>query len=142
LPGTRSGLRTLSSPRSEQSLLSKVLIVDDDGTSRQAVRSLFEGEAGFDVCGEAVNGLDALAKANHLSPDIIVLDLSMPVMNGLEAAELLKLILPRVPIFMLTVHSGPEVQGAAQAAGVDAVFSKSEDLSRLITRAKAVLHAE
>ena len=67
-----------------------VLIVDDSDSVRIAVRALFEAEPGFIVVGEAVNGMDAINKADELAPDLIVLDLSMPIMNGLEAAETLK----------------------------------------------------
>ena len=73
-------------------LMPTVLIVDDSDSVRIAVRALFEAEPGFSVVGEAVNGMDAINKADELAPDLIVLDLSMPIMNGLEAAETLKSI--------------------------------------------------
>ena len=113
-----------------------VLIVDDSESVRAAVRAMFEAEPEFTVAGEAVNGLDAIVKAEELSPDLIVLDLSMPIMNGLEAAETLKARWPTIPIFVLTAHGGPEVDRAARAAGVDAVFSKGDDLQRLISSAR------
>jgi DNA-binding NarL/FixJ family response regulator len=113
-----------------------VLIVDDSESVRASVRAMFEAEPEFTVAGEAVNGLDAIVKAEELSPDLIVLDLSMPIMNGLEAAETLKARWPTIPIFVLTAHGGPEVDRAARAAGVDAVFSKGDDLQRLISSAR------
>ena len=114
-----------------------VLIVDDSESVRASVRAMFEAEPEFTVAGEAVNGLDAIVKAEELSPDLIVLDLSMPIMNGLEAAETLKSRWPTIPIFVLTAHGGPEVDRAARAAGVDAVFSKGgDDLQRLISSAR------
>ena len=115
-----------------------VLIVDDSDSVRIAVRALFEAEPGFSVVGEAVNGMDAIDKADQLVPDLIVLDLSMPIMNGLEAAETLKSNCPSTPIFILTAHGGPEVDRAARAAGVDAVFSKGgDDMGKLIASARA-----
>jgi two-component system nitrate/nitrite response regulator NarL len=115
-----------------------VLIVDDSDSVRIAVRALFEAEPGFRVVGEAVNGMDAIDKADELVPDLIVLDLSMPIMNGLEAAETLKSNSPSTPIFILTAHGGPEVDRAARAAGVDAVFSKAgEDMDKMIASARA-----
>lgn len=114
-----------------------VLIVDDSESVRAAIRELFEAEPEFSVIGEAVNGLDAIGKAEELSPDLIVLDLSMPIMNGLEAADTLKSRWPDVPIFVLTAHGGPEVERAARAAGVDAVFSKGDDMQKLIGSARA-----
>src|SRR5690349_1374095 len=72
-----------------------ILIVDDNAHIRLALCELFKREADLEVCGEAGNGKEAIAKALELHPDLIVLDLSMPVMNGLDAArELKRLILP------------------------------------------------
>lgn len=115
-----------------------VLIVDDSESVRISVRALFEAEPDFTVIGEAVNGLDAIGKAEELLPELIVLDLSMPIMNGLEAAETLKSNLPTTPIFVLTAHGGPEVDRAARAAGVDAVYSKSDDLRKMVGDARAI----
>jgi two-component system nitrate/nitrite response regulator NarL len=119
--------------------MTTVLIVDDSESVRLTVRKAFENEAEFSVVGEAANGMEAILKAEELSPDLIILDLSMPIMNGLEAAETLKSSLPGTPIFILTAHGGPEVDRAARAAGVDAVFSKGDDLQKLITGARAML---
>ncbi|MDP9338170.1 MAG: response regulator transcription factor [Acidobacteriota bacterium] len=113
-----------------------VLIVDDSDSVRASVRALFEAEPEFTVVGEAVNGMDAINKADELSPDLIILDLSMPIMNGLEAAETLKSTSPSTPIYILTAHGGPEVDRAARAAGVDAVFSKAEDMDAMMARAR------
>ena len=113
-----------------------VLIVDDSDSVRASVRALFEAEPDFTVAGEAVNGLDAINKADELAPDLIILDLSMPIMNGLEAAEALKSTSPTTPIYILTAHGGPEVDRAARAAGVDAVFSKGEDMDALMSKAR------
>jgi two-component system nitrate/nitrite response regulator NarL len=119
-----------------------VLIVDDSESARVAVRKLFEAEPEFSVVGEAVNGMDAIDKAGELSPDLIVLDLSMPIMNGLEAAETLKSASPSTPIYILTAHGGPEVDRAARAAGVDAVFSKGNDMDEMIAKARAAFGAK
>lgn len=115
-----------------------VLIVDDSESVRISLRALFEAEQDFRVLGEAVNGLDAIGKAEELLPELIVLDLSMPIMNGLEAAETLKSNLPTTPIFVLTAHGGPEVDRAARAAGIDAVYSKGSDLQKMIGDARAI----
>jgi two-component system, NarL family, nitrate/nitrite response regulator NarL len=115
-----------------------VLIVDDSESVRISIRALFEAEQDFSVIGEAVNGLDAIGKAEELLPELIILDLSMPIMNGLEAAETLKSSLPTTPIFVLTAHGGPEVDRAARAAGVDAVYSKGENLQKMVGDARAL----
>lgn len=72
-----------------------VLIVDDNAFIRQSLCELFKREADFEVCGEAENGKDAIEKARELHPDLIVLDLSMPIMNGFAAARVLKRLLLR-----------------------------------------------
>ena len=77
-----------------------ILIADDSAAIRDALRELLEGEADWRVCGEAENGREAIQQAEQLHPDLIVLDLSMPVMNGLEAGRQLKILLPTVPLVM------------------------------------------
>jgi DNA-binding NarL/FixJ family response regulator len=118
--------------------LKNVLIVDDHAHIRRATRAIFESEPEFAVCGEAVNGKDAIEKARELRPDLIVLDFSMPVMNGLEAARLLKKILPGVHVIMLTAHENAFSDLVARAAGVSAVISK-ENSMKLVTQARMLL---
>jgi DNA-binding NarL/FixJ family response regulator len=103
-----------------------ILIVDDDKRVRNVLRSFVESRTHFDVCGEAVNGIDAIEKARTLNPDLIVMDLSMPVMNGLEAGAVLKAMLPKVPIVMYTVHDTAAMKVQALAAGVRAVVQKHD----------------
>ena len=88
-----------------ESLVPKfILIVDDSAVIRRAIRSFLQSRPGFEVCGEAADGIEALAKAEELKPDLIVLDFSMPKMNGLEAAAALQKIMPKVPIILYTFH--------------------------------------
>jgi DNA-binding NarL/FixJ family response regulator len=83
------------------------------------MRDFLENETSFKVCGEAVDGYDAIQKAKDLNPDLIILDFSMPKMNGIEAARVLKKILPQTPIVMLTSHH-PSVLGYdTHAVGID-----------------------
>jgi len=113
----------------------KVLVVDDEPNIRELVQVALK----FHGCSvtTAASGTDALRQAEAGQPDLIVLDLSMPIMNGLEAAETLKLNSPSTPIYILTAHGGPEVDRAARAAGVDAVFSKAgEDMDKMIATAR------
>ena len=116
-----------------------MLIVDDQAVVRAAVRDLFESHSGFEVCGEAENGVEAIVKARELKPDLVILDLSMPLMNGLEAARTLRQILPDVPVFLLTAHYTAATEQAAFDVGIRAVFSKYRGLDPIITRARAVL---
>lgn len=119
--------------------MSTVLIVDDQAVVRAAVRDLFESHSGFEVCGEAENGADAIVKARALKPDLIILDLSMPLMNGFDAARTLRQILPDVPVFLLTAHHSEATKQAALDVGIRAVFSKYQGLDPIITRARAAL---
>lgn len=117
----------------------RVLLVDDNAVVRTLLRRLFESQPDFEISGEAENGRDAVEKAEKLKPDLIILDLSMPVMTGLEAAALLKQILPDTRIILFTQHEGREVKQLAQTARVDAVVSKSEAVSDLVVKAQALL---
>ena len=95
-----------------------VLIVDDNAYIRQALCDLFKREADFEVCGEAENGKEAIAKARELHPDLIVLDLSMPVMNGLDAARELKRLMPTVPLLMYSAFGDRLVEHQARLVGI------------------------
>jgi YesN/AraC family two-component response regulator len=80
----------------------RILIVDDHEHIRKIIRAFMESESGCVVCGEAVDGYDAIEKAQELKPDLIILDVSMPRMNGIEAAPRLKNMLPQTPIVLFT----------------------------------------
>jgi DNA-binding NarL/FixJ family response regulator len=88
----------------------RILIVDDSTVLRNGLRSLLERHSGWLVCGEAVNGQDGLNKARELHPDIVVLDLSMPVMDGLEAAKHLSVISPCTPVVLFTNYDCPQAK--------------------------------
>ena len=117
----------------------RVLLVDDNAVVRCFVRRLFESQPDFEISGEAENGSDAVEKAEKLKPDLIILDLIMPVMNGLDAAPLLKQLLPDTLIILFTQQDGSEVERLAQAAGIDAIVSKSQVASELVLKAQALL---
>lgn len=119
-------------------VLRRVFIVDDSRVVRKAVCSLFIS-GGFSVCGEAEDGRQAIEKAKRLRPDLIVLDFSMPVMNGIQAATILKQIMPHVPIILFTGHASSILEEGAFAAGIASVVSKDQDISDLVTEAHALL---
>jgi DNA-binding NarL/FixJ family response regulator len=106
-----------------------ILIVDDSEEIRSQLRSYFQQNSNWKVCGEAVDGRDAIQKAEQLMPDLIILDLSMPVMNGFEAARELKHIRPQIPLVMFTTFKTPVLEKEAASAGFAAVLSKSESNS-------------
>ena len=116
-----------------------VIVVDDNPLIRQALCELFTREGEFDVCGQAENGQEAIERAQQLHPDLVVTDLSMPIMNGLEAARVLKRLMPAVPVIIYTAHSDPLVEKEARSAGASAVVSKSEAVAVLIGKARSLL---
>jgi DNA-binding NarL/FixJ family response regulator len=117
----------------------RVLIVDDNYAVRSMVRQVFELEPDFEISGEAENGRDAIQKAENLKPDLVILDLSMPVMSGLDAAPRLKQLLPGVRIILFTVEESNELDRLARACGINAVVAKREAASRLVSQAQALL---
>jgi len=119
-----------------------VLIVDDHEAIRRELCRIFQSLPEFMVCGEAVDGADAISKAEQLSPDLVILDLAMPEMNGLEAAGALRYMLPDAKLFLLTAYHNRELELAALQQGVHAVFSKYDNLDGLIRRAQAELKLE
>jgi len=118
-----------------------VLVVDDNAAMRSALREVFAREGDFEVCGEAENGRDAIEKAKQLHPALIVTDLSMPLMNGLEETRILKKLMPTVPVIIYSVHTGAIVLKEALDAGASAVVSKSEAVAVLIGTARELLDA-
>src|ERR1700686_2730196 len=92
-----------------------ILLVDDSDFERFTIRAAVEGLTNFRVCGEASNGADAIKMAAELKPDLVIMDLAMPLMNGLEAATVLKNAIPGVPIVLLTLYAD-EVRGPTSSA--------------------------
>ena len=116
-----------------------VLVVDDNAVIRHTLCQLFTAEADFDVCGEAENGQDAIEKAQALHPDLMVMDLSMPVMSGIDAARALKTLMPTVPVIIFSEYSDVFSEQEARSAGVSALVSKSEHVSVLLGKARSLL---
>ena len=109
----------------------RVLVVDDSSLVRRELKKLFLSYPAFEVCGEADNGLAGLEKAAELRPDLIVIDFSMPVMNGLDAAREIHRAMPHVPIILFTVHSTCQKLELLLSAGISAVVDKGEPLTLL-----------
>lgn len=112
----------------------KVLIVDDNPAIRHAVRSCIEARSDWQVCGEAENGKVATEMVRRLHPRVVILDLSMPVMNGLEAAREIAAVIPRTEMVMFTSHTTGQLLRDAQKVGIKVVLSKEGDhvLDRLL----------
>ena len=114
-----------------------VLLVDDSAQIRKLLCSLFES-AGFQICAEAENGTEAIEQAAKSAPDLIVLDLSMPGVNGFEAAKILRQMLPTTPIILFTMYADSISTKEAAAAGISSVVPKA-DVDMLISEAQAQL---
>jgi CheY-like chemotaxis protein len=120
-------------------MLKRILIADDDASIRKVTRCFLESRTTCQVCGEAVDGADAVIKAGTLHPDLILLDYSMPVMNGIEAGAILKAMLPEVPVILFTGLDASSIEPAAISAGIRAVLPKT-DMGRLAKHLDILLH--
>ncbi|MFY9801939.1 MAG: response regulator [Candidatus Acidiferrales bacterium] len=121
-------------------MVKRVLIADDSQDMRQLLCRVFESEEGFEMCSEAVDGADAIAKARAHRPDLIILDLSMPVMNGIDAARIMHREMPAVPIILYTLYAQAIQPAEAAAAGIRRVVPKTEIMS-LVRHAHEVFRA-
>jgi DNA-binding NarL/FixJ family response regulator len=115
-----------------------VLLVDDNAFIRHVLSQVFSSETDFDICGEAENGREGIDKAQELRPDLVVMDLSMPVMNGIAAVHILKAIMPTVPLIIFSEYSDVFSESEARSEGVSLV-SKSANVSVLINKARDLL---
>jgi DNA-binding NarL/FixJ family response regulator len=110
----------------------KIFIIDDSKIVRELVRRYLESRLECIVCSEAADGLDAIDHAREVDPDLIILDISMPRLNGLDAAVILHEMLPRVPIILYTLHKSIVSPKRSQAACIRAVVSKSDPIDVLV----------
>ena len=123
------------------SMTKRIMVADDNPSIRRALRHILESRQDWMVSSEAVDGRDAIDKAQKLHPDLIVLDVSMPVMNGLDAARVLRHIMPAVPVILCSLHTDEVLQAEASAVGVKAVVSKAQNMQVLVNKAEELLEA-
>jgi len=119
----------------------RILIVDDSPLVRQRLRDLLHQHPDWQVCGEAANGQDAIARARELAPDIIVLDFLMPGMNGVQAAREIGKLIPDVPILMFTTYLSRQLVEEARNVGIRGAVAKS-DARCVIDGVEALLRHE
>jgi DNA-binding NarL/FixJ family response regulator len=103
----------------------RVLVVDDNESVRRSIHQILRSQADIEVVCEAVDGADALAKVREHQPDVMLLDITMPTMNGLEVAEVIKREFPSVQVLIVSQHDSRGFQWAALAAGVSGYIIKS-----------------
>ncbi len=116
----------------------RILIADDHEEVRRGVRSLLGSRMDWDVCGEAVDGQDAIRKAKELKPDVVLLDISMPHLNGLEAARVIRKETPESEILILSQYDASEMVQAALEAGARGFVAKSDVFRDLLAAVEAV----
>jgi DNA-binding NarL/FixJ family response regulator len=116
----------------------RILLVDDHPVVRQGLRTLLEARSGWKVIGEASDGAEALEKAKDLNPDVMVLDVTMPKMNGLEACRLLRRQAPQLEILFVTQHDSPQMMREALEAGARGYVVKSNAARDLLAAVEAV----
>jgi DNA-binding NarL/FixJ family response regulator len=109
----------------------RIFVVDDNAPIRGLVREFIESRPGFEICGEATDGLEGIEKGRELKPDLIVLDFLMPRINGLQAALMLHEIVPNTPIILFTFYKDAIPRDLAHAAGVASILSKTDQLAML-----------
>jgi DNA-binding NarL/FixJ family response regulator len=110
----------------------RILIADDSPSVRDVLRTFLRNHEEIEICGEAVDGLDALKKAQSLKPDLILLDLVMPEINGAEVASILKQKMPDIRIILFTMYSESVGKALSSAIGVDVVLSKPDGMSHIV----------
>jgi DNA-binding NarL/FixJ family response regulator len=116
----------------------RILLVDDHPVVRQGLKTLLEGQSGWEVVGEASDGFEALDKADNLQPNVIVLDVTMPGMNGLEACRLLRQRVPSLEVLFVTQHDSPQMMREALDAGARGYVVKSNAARDLLEAVQAV----
>ena len=118
--------------------MAKILIVDDEPIVHRLLQHHLE-RAGYELLA-ATNGREAIERAEQCKPDLVVMDLSMPVMNGLDAARAIKRVLPDVPVIMFSNYSDKFSEEEARSAGISAMVSKTESVSVLVAKARLLIN--
>ncbi len=122
----------------ETYVATRILIADDSPVVRQCLGRLLCRHLGWEVCGEASDGGDALRKAQELTPDVVVLDFMMPGKNGIEVAREIAKLLPKIPILLCSVFLTPQLVDLARGAGIAGTLSKG-DLNKVIPCVETLL---
>lgn len=117
----------------------RILIADDSRTVRHSLHGLLERHRDWIVCAEAVDGADAIDKAQQCKPDIVILDFFMPRMTGVEAGKVLSHLLPSVPVLIVTLYITPQLIAQAKSVGIKGAVSKS-DTRQIVNGVEALMN--
>ena len=121
--------------------MARILIADDRESMRTAVKSVFVMRPNWEVCGEAEDGEEVVAKAAQLHPDLILMDFRMHQSDGLKAAAEIKRAMPELPIVMYTLYKTDELEAAAKRVGIRFVVAKEDNVQSLLNAIDAELEA-
>jgi len=116
----------------------RILIADDHELVRKGLRAVLDGQGGWSICGEAVNGRQAVELARQLKPDVLVMDVTMPELNGLEATRQIRKELPKTEVLILTVHESEQLVGEVLAAGARGYILKGDTTRLLVAAVEAI----
>jgi two-component system, NarL family, nitrate/nitrite response regulator NarL len=117
----------------------RVLVADDHEVMRMGIRNLLEVQPGWSVCAEANNGQEAVEKTLEFQPDVIIMDLTMPVMNGLEAALQITKKQPQIPVILFSLHVSDDLYGHFRTDGIRGAVAKGDAARDLVLAVETVL---
>jgi two-component system, NarL family, nitrate/nitrite response regulator NarL len=117
----------------------RVLVADDHEVMRLGIRNLLEVQPGWSVCAEANNGQEALEKTLQFNPDVIIMDISMPVMNGLEAASLITKKQPQIPVILFSLNLSDDLYRHYKTDGIRGAVAKADAARDLVLAVQTVL---
>ena len=117
----------------------RILIADDHDLLRRGVRALLQSHAGWEICGEATTGREAVTQAEELKPDIVILDISMPIMSGLEASSRMRKLGIKIPVLIFTTHYSERLEKEVRQAGAEGYVLKSQTARDLVQAIDTIL---
>ena len=116
--------------------------MDDHEVVRKGIKYLLEGQSGWTTCGEAGNGQEAIEKVLELKPDLVLMDISMPIMNGIEATKQIHRLSPSTKIVILSMHDSAQIAEQVKQSGANAYLIKSSSAEKLRATIAEVLQSE
>src|SRR6202030_925794 len=116
--------------------MARILIADDHAMMRKGLRTAIEPHPGWEVCGEATDGQEAFEQTKLLKPDLVILDVSMPILNGLEVAHRISMTMPEVKILLFTMHNSPQFAKDVSKSGAHGYVCKASGEELLTKRWK------
>ncbi len=116
----------------------RILLVDDHQVVRAGLESLLNNVNGCEVCGEAANGQEGVEKTLQLKPDLVLMDISMPVLNGLEATKVIRRVVPETKILILSMHDSVQIANEAKLSGADGYLTKACAVAELQTAIRKI----